>query len=179
MRPYAVLTGLSVVGLVAWSGAAWGQSSTQKLPSRTFCTTDSKGIAVSPQTLVVYVNGLPRFFCSPQCRDKFASFPEKYVKETVKCTVQPNFKGFVQTGRRAEVNNGLYYLCCEPCVGWMRDKPWLYLKELQDPVTGKWFKPAEESPRSSVDRQVYLFETSQSKADFDKEPRKFTVQYRR
>lgn len=180
MKPSLLVAAiLGVAGVVGTALSARAQSSTQKLPSRTFCTADSKGIAVTPQTLFLYVNGQPRYFCSPQCRDKFASFPEKFVKETVKCTVQPNFKGYIQTGRRAEVNNGLYYLCCEPCVGWMRDKPWLYLKELQDPVTGKWFKPAEESPRSTVDRQVYLFENAQTKADFDKEPQKYAVQFRR
>lgn len=170
--------GISLAATLAMTGG-WAQSAAQKLPIRALCTTDSKALAVDSRTVRLWVNGQPRFFCSPGCRDKFASFPEKYVRETVYCTVQPNFKGFVQRTRRAVVNNSLYYLCCEPCVGWMRDQPWLYLKELQDPVTGKWFKPGEESPRSTLERQVYLFENTENKAAFDLAPASFAVRYKR
>ncbi len=178
-KPNWLAVGLAIGLEVAAATGGWAQSSTLKLPKRALCTTDSKVLAVDARTLRVWVNGQPRFFCAVGCRDKFASFPEKYVKETVYCTVQPNFKGFVQRTRRAEVNNGLYYLCCEPCVGWMREKPWLYLKEAQDPVTGNWFKPGEENPRSTHERQVYLFENGESKATFDREPGKFTVLFKR
>jgi YHS domain-containing protein len=150
-----------------------------KLPKKATCPVDGKSVDVTAQSPVIYVNDTPRVFCSTACRDKFAGWPEKYVKETVFCSVQPNFKGWIQTSRRMEVNNNLYFLCCEPCVGYMREKPWFYLKETQDPMNGHWFKPSEATRRSDFKGQIYLFETPETKTQFDKEPEKHVLLFRR
>ena len=171
-----------MIGLAAFLTApafAQTEADSKVLPKSAFCPIDGKTITPKADTLMFWVNGKQKFFCSAACRDKFVQRPESYVKDTVYCTVQNWFKGFVQPGRRAEVNNCLYYLCCEPCVGWMRDKPWLYLKEAQDPVSHKWFKVVEDNPRSSIAAQVFLFESAETKAQFDKEPGKFVVPFRK
>ena len=81
--------------------------------------------------------------------------------------------------RRSVVNNNLYYLCCEPCMGWMRDRPHVYLKELKDPVSGKWFKVAETSPKVLHKNQIFLFETPETRSAFDREPAKYVVEFKR
>jgi YHS domain-containing protein len=152
------------------------------IPKKAACLVDYTQFNVTPQSLAVYINDSPRFFCSAVCRSKFASWPEKYARDlVVYCTVQPNFKGWIQLSRRLEVNNGLYYLCCDPCVGYMRDKPWFYLKETEilDPINGHWFKPVEGTPRTNFKGQIYLFETGESKAAFDKEPDRYALVFRR
>ncbi len=152
------------------------------------CLVDAKRIeppkagVVTPPTesLSVMINDVPHALCSRSCRDRFAGWPEKYLGgERPACTVQPNFKGFFQLSRRVEINNRLYYLCCEPCVGWLRDKPWLYLKELPDPVTGAVFKLTEQALRSDVGGQLYFFASPEQKAAFDREPMRYAIRFRR
>jgi len=152
-----------------------------RLPKRVLCPVDGKNVEVAAATPTVIVNGIPQSFCAASCRDRFAAWPEKYVKGPVYCTVQPNFKGWFQVSRRVEVNHGLYYLCCDPCVGYMREKPWFYLKEaeIRDAVSGRPFKPAESSLRSDYKGQIYLFESAETRAQFDKEPQKFAILFRR
>jgi len=150
------------------------------LPKRATCPVDIKAFIPNAQSVYILVNDSPRYLCSSGCRDRLIAWPEKYLKgETVKCTVQPEFKSHIDLPRRVEVNNGLYYLCCAPCTEWMRDKPWLYVKELRDPVSGKTFKIAETSPRAAVKGQVYVFESAETKAAFDKEPQKYVIPYRK
>jgi YHS domain-containing protein len=151
-----------------------------KLPKRIICPVDYKSFAPTAQSAFILMNGEPKYLCSTGCKDRLVVWPEKYLKtETVKCTVQPNFNSHIDLPRRVEVNNGLYYLCCAPCVGWMQEKPWLYLKEIKDPVSGKPFTVAETSPRSNVKGQVYLFESAETKATFDKEPAKYVIPFRK
>jgi YHS domain-containing protein len=170
-----------MAGALLFAAAQVGaQTPTSTLPKRATCPVDGKPLLTTPQMPVVYVNGTPIVFCAAGCRDRFTVWPEKYVKGmVVQCTVQPNFKAHMDLGRRSSVNNNLYYLCCEPCVGWMRDKPQLYFKELKDPVSGKWFKVEEATPKSLVKGQVYLFENTECKATFDKNPAKYVVEFKR
>ncbi len=170
---------VGLAALFAVPAGAQKEADSKIFPRSAFCAVDGKTLAPKAETLMFWVNGKQKFFCSPACRDKFVQRPEPYVRETVYCTVQDWFKGYIQPGRRAEVNNCLYYLCCDPCVGWMRDKPWLYLKEAQDPVSKKWFKVIEDNPRSSIAAQVFLFENAETKALFDKEPAKYVVPFRK
>ncbi len=168
----AVAASLSVAPVLA--------QSTGKAPVKQFCPVDGKTVAVTPQSVSVQINGAPRYFCEAGCRTRFQVWPEKYLRDTVsQCPVQPNFKAFIQLSRRAELNNGLYYLCCDPCVGWIRDKPWLYVKELRDPVSAKPFPLTDKSPRSDVKGQLYFFESTESKAQFDLDPSRYVVAYRR
>lgn len=175
MNARHLVPGLGVA--VALAGSAAGQNSAP--PKRAVCPVDGKAVLVAPQTPIILVNDVPRYFCAPSCRDRFVGWPEKYVKETVNCTVQPNFKGHIQLSRRAEVNNNLYYLCCEPCVGWMREKPHLYLKEVRDPVSGIVFKVTETTPKVLVKGQVFLFEKDETRAAFEKEPARYVVAFRK
>lgn len=150
------------------------------LPKRATCPVDYKAFVPTAQSVSILVNGAPKFLCSAGCRDRLIAWPEKYLKEeTVKCTVQPQFRGHIDLPRRVEVNNGLYYLCCAPCTEWMREKPWLYVKELKDPVSGKSFSLTESSPRESVKGQVFVFESAETKAAFDKEPQKYVIPFRK
>ena len=151
-----------------------------KLPKKATCPVDYKAFVPTAQSAFILMNGEPKYLCSTGCKDRLVVWPEKYLKsETVKCTVQPNFTSHIDLPRRVEVNNGLYYLCCAPCVGWMHDKPFLYVKELKDPVSGKTFTVSETSPRSDVKGQVYLFESAESKAAFDKESVKYVIPFRK
>src|SRR5947208_1577252 len=71
-----------------------------KAPKHAVCPVDGKTIDVTPETPFVRVNGEPRYFCGAACRAKLASWPEKYLRETVvQCTVQPQFKGWIQLSR--------------------------------------------------------------------------------
>jgi YHS domain-containing protein len=81
--------------------------------------------------------------------------------------------------RRSVVNNNLYYLCCEPCMGWMRDRPHVYFKELRDVVNGHWFKVSEASPKAIYRSQIFLFESAETKAEFDKDPAKYLLEFKR
>jgi YHS domain-containing protein len=169
---------LSVAAALA--GGVWAQAPDDKLPRRATCPIEGKVLTPTPTLPLVYVNGTQFFFCAAGCRDRFTAWPEKYVKGmTVYCTVQPNFKSHMDLARRSSVNNNLYYLCCEPCVGWMRDKPHLYVKQLRDVVSGKWFQVTEANPKSLYKGQVYLFENAETKAAFDREPPKFVVEFKR
>jgi YHS domain-containing protein len=160
------------------AGAALAQDA--KAPKRAMCPVDYKQMVVTPQSVSILVNGAPKYLCSTQCRDKMVVWPEKYLKgEVVQCTVQPEFKGHIDMPRRVEVNNGLYFLCCAPCTDWLRDKPWLYVKELRDPVSGKSFAVMETSPKSMVKGQVFLFESAENKATFDKDNAKYLVPFRK
>jgi len=172
----ALLTALAL----ALAGGAAAQAPDEKLPRRAICPIDGKSLVPAAATPLVHVNGTPFFFCAEGCRSRFTSWPEKYVRGmSVFCTVQPNFKSHMDLARRSSVNNNLYYLCCEPCVGWMRDRPHLYLKDLRDVVSGKWFKVAETSPKSLFKGQVYLFDSAESKAAFDADPAKYVVEFKR
>jgi YHS domain-containing protein len=174
----ALLVGLGAV--LALAGVAAAQTPADKLPKRAQCIVDQKPITPTAETPVIYVNGQAQFFCSAGCRTRFLGWPEKYVQTmVVKCTVQPYTTAHMDMARRTVVNNNLYYLCCEPCTGWMREKPQEYLHELKDPVSGHWFKVTEGSPREIVKSQVFLFESAQTKSDFDKDPAKFTVEFKR
>ncbi|MCC2670325.1 MAG: hypothetical protein K0Q72_2796, partial [Armatimonadetes bacterium] len=118
---------IGVLALALGTVAA-GFAQETKLPKKVLCPVDYKTFAPTAQSVSVMVNDQPHYLCSAGCKDRLIVWPEKYLKtETVMCTVQPNFKGHIDLPRRVEVNNGLYYLCCAPCVGWMHDKPWLYL----------------------------------------------------
>lgn len=162
------------------AGTSLVRADNPPLPKRATCPVDIKAFIPNAQSVSILVNGAPKYLCSAGCRDRLIAWPEKYLKEeTVKCTVQPEFKGHIDLPRRVEVNNGLYYLCCAPCTEWMRDKPWLYVKELKDPVSGKAFPIAETSPRASVKGQVFVFESADTKAAFDKEPTKYVIPFRK
>lgn len=143
------------------------------------CPVDQKFLRPAPDAPTLRVHDTAWQFCSPACREKFLAWPEKYVRDVVYCPVQPSFKAWIQRPRRAEVNNGLYYLCCDPCVGWIKDKPWLYFRELPDPVTGKSFAPSETSPRTTYQGQVYLFESAETRGAFDKEPARYAIIFKR
>jgi YHS domain-containing protein len=72
------------------------------------------------------------------------------------------------------VNNGLWYLCCPNCTDSAPKDPAL-VKSLTDVVSGKPFKGTETSPRSDYKDQVYVFESAETKAAFDKDPAKYAV----
>lgn len=143
------------------------------------CPVDARPVRASPESPQLRVHDHPWYFCSPGCRERFLAWPEKYVKLVLHCPVQPGFKAWIQRSRRAEVNNGLYFLCCDPCVGWIRDKPWLYFKELPDPVSGKPFAPTESSPRLVHQGQVYVFASEETRSQFQQDPQKYVVLFRR
>lgn len=165
-----------LTALLAGTAAAQGRTPSKRVT----CPVDYKAFAVTEQSPAILVNGEPRYLCSAGCRARLVGWPEKYLKgASVQCTVQPEFKGHIDLPRRVEVNNGLYYLCCAPCTGWLREKPWLYLKELKDPVTGKPFPLSEQSPMATVKGQVFVFESAESRAAFEKEPQKYVVPFRK
>lgn len=178
MKPFP-LWPLLLTAAVLIPGAARAQSSTEVLPKKAVCPVDSKSVEVTPQSLHIYVNGKPKFFCGTACRDKFVSRPEGYVREAYFCAVQPSIKSFIIPTRRIEVNNNLYYVCCDPCVQGFRREPFFFVKETVDPVSNKWFKPAQNSPKSVVKEQIFLFESPEDKAAFEKEPEKYILPYRK
>lgn len=170
---------LGTITMVAGLGAG-AAAQTAKPAKRVMCPVDYKAFGATEQSATILVNGAPKYFCSTACRDKVVTWPEKYFKaEAVQCTVQPEFKGHIDLPRRVEVNNGLYYLCCAPCTEWLRDKPWLYVKELKDPVSGKSFTPLETSPISRIKGQVFVFESAESKRTFDKDSPKYVIAFRK
>ena len=52
------------------------------------------------------------------------------------------------------------------------------MKELKDPVSGKTFAAAADSPRAEVNGQVYLFADAESKAAFEKDAAKYAIAYK-
>src|SRR5579883_2489112 len=177
LRRLAATAFLSAALVVAGAtyGAADGTVTTPapsaKLPTRATCPVDGKAFAPSAQSPVIMINESARYFCSAGCRDRFLGWPEKYLRtETMYCLVQTSVKSHIDLPRRVELNNGLYYLCCEPCTQWMRDKPWLYISELKDPVSGQYFHLAEGAPRTVFKGQIYLFASPETKSKFDSAP---------
>ena len=186
LRSVAGLVFVSLAFVVAGAsrstadGTAAVPAPSVKLPARATCPVDGKSFAPSVQSPNILVNESTRYFCSAGCRDRFLSWPEKYLRtETIYCLVQPSVKSHIDLPRRVELNNGLYYLCCEPCTQWMRDKPWLYVSELKDPVSGQYFQLAEGAPRSVFKGQIYLFASPETKSKFDAAPEKYTLVFHR
>lgn len=46
-------------------------------------------------------------------------------------------------------------------------------------MNGHWFKGSKDSPRVVLNRQIFLFESAESKAQFDKAPEKYVLPFRK
>lgn len=71
------------------------------------------------------------------------------------------------------VNDRRVYFCCPSCPDALRKEPARYLKSIEDPVTGAWFKLKPETFRTEHAGSLFLFKNAQSKAKFDQDPEKW------
>lgn len=142
------------------------------------CIVSGQEIEVTEKTAKSYVQGKPVYFCCDKCPVAFAKNAEKYVKDVGDCPVLGTPVSAPKAAERVVVNNGLWYLCCAGCTDSVGNNP-VVLKQLEDVVSHKTFKVSENSPRSDYKEQVYLFENTENKAAFDKEPAKFAVVFAR
>jgi len=53
-----------------------------------------------------------------------------------------------------------------------------YLTELPDPVTGQRFRPTPESSSVTVDGQLYLFASDETRQRFERDVERYVVRYR-
>jgi YHS domain-containing protein len=138
------------------------------------CAVSGKEIEITDKTPRIDVQGKAQYFCCENCPKAFAKTPEKFVKKVGNCPVQ----GAAVTSAKAEdrkvINNSLWYVCCAGCKDAVASNT-VVLKELRDVVSGKTFKPAAGAPRSTYKDQVYIFETKDTQAAFDKEPAKYAI----
>lgn len=140
------------------------------------CVVSGKEIEVTDKTPKVSVQGKLQYFCCENCPKAFAKEPEKFVKDLADCPILGTQINSPNSAERLVLNNGLWYVCCPACVDGVA-KSEKVLKALTDVVSGKTFKASEQSPRTEHKGQLYLFESAETKAAFDKEPAKFAVVY--
>lgn len=53
-----------------------------------------------------------------------------------------------------------------------------YLMELPDPVTGQRFRPTPESSTVTVDGQLYIFASEETRQRFERDVERYVVRYR-
>jgi YHS domain-containing protein len=76
-------------------------------------------------------------------------------------------------GVRVPVNDLKLLLCSEQCVEPFRKEPSKYLRRIEDPITGIYFKLKPDTPRLERDGVIYLFKTPETKAQFEANPEKW------
>ena len=145
---------------------------------KTRCLVSGKEVEVKPETRPIAINTEKTAFCCPNCTRVFVAAPEKFVKSAGNCMVDKNTPAKVSVATRVVLNNGLYYMCCANGPKAFAAKPEEFVTELPDPVTGNTFAPKADSHRITVGKQIYLFETAENKAEFEKDPAKYTVEFK-
>jgi YHS domain-containing protein len=166
---------LSLVGATLLAASLAGTSIAAEQKAK--CAVSGAEVVVTEKTAKTTVQGKPVYFCCDKCPTAFAKTPEKFVKDLGECPVQVGTAiSAAEASKRVVLNNGLWYLCCEGCVGALKNAP-VKVKELEDVVSHKKFKVTADSPRSDYKEQVYLFANAENKTAFDKEPAKYAVVY--
>ena len=140
------------------------------------CIVSGKEIEITDKTPRVSVQGQTQYFCCENCPKAFAKTPEKFVKSVGKCPIIGGEVAAPNPAERVVVNNGLWYVCCPGCNDGVATNT-AVLKELRDVVSGKTFKGTSASPTVKHEGQVYIFESTATKAAFEKEPAKYAVIY--
>lgn len=78
-------------------------------------------------------NGETYYFCSEQCKDKFAQNPEKYIQEQkeqyVTCPVSGEIIRKSDAAGTYEYNGKTYYFCCSGCKEKFVKNPENYVKK--------------------------------------------------
>jgi YHS domain-containing protein len=165
---------LTFIALLALAASLATGAETQKAR----CIVSGKEIEVTAKTPKVFVQGKPHYFCCENCPKGFAKNPEKWVKDPGKCPVLQEAIPQAEANLRLIVNNGLWYTCCPGCKDGLPNTP-DKLKKLEDVVSGKSFTVTDSSPRLEHQSQLYIFESAETKAAFEKEPAKYVLLYAR
>jgi YHS domain-containing protein len=139
------------------------------------CPVSGQKVVVTKDANRVVVNHEEQYFCCANCPKAFAADPEKFIKKAGNCPVNKAGAAKVSKESRVVVNNGLFYACCANCPKAITAEPTKFLK-LKDPVNGKAVNSSAH--RLTHNGQIYVFESADSKAAFEKEPAKYVVQYK-
>lgn len=166
IRPIAFL------GALALAAGLAGAVQAEKVK----CVVSGQEVELTDKTPSARIQGKKVYFCCQNCPKAFAKTPEKFVKTTVACPLMKTDVAAPKAAERVVINNGLWYVCCAGCVDGLGGNP-AVLKELDDVVSGKTFKVKENSPRAEFKGQIYLFESPETKAAFEKDPEKYAVVY--
>jgi YHS domain-containing protein len=154
-----------ILGLAAVAGADdLGKQMTDPVSSKT--------VTVAKDTPYVVVNETRLYFTDARSRETFLKAPETYLKSPQECLVR-GLKGKANKANRLVVNDQILYFCCANCPQGFLKEPTSYLTKLTDPVSGKEFNLASDSPKAAHKGGTYFFESEQNKAAFEKDPAKY------
>jgi len=158
-----------LVGLLLGLGAAAAADDVGKVFTD---PVNGKNMTVAKETPFVAVNAKRLYFTEAKSREQFLKNPESYLKADVECPVR-GLKRKASRANRLVVNDEIFYFCCGGCPMEFAKEPNSYVSELVDPVSGKKFNLAADSPKSSYRGGTYYFESAASKESFDKDPAKY------
>jgi YHS domain-containing protein len=148
-------------GLLALGGVA------ARADTEATCPVSGHKVAVTDKTVTLTVNGQKEYFCCANCPAAFVKDPAKYVKADMTCPVMKSNKVNLTSGPRVAINDQLLVTCCGGCPNAITAHPSKFITELRDPVSGKTFKLADDSPHSMYKGVHYYFANEEDKKAFD------------
>jgi len=89
------------------------------------------------------------------------------------CAVDPQRETPIDAAHRIQVNQEFYYVADDAAKARFLDEPHRYTGQVTDPVTLKRFQPDASSPRRSFGGRLFYFESDETVARFDADPRTY------